>query len=205
VAEPTGELLDRLQNADVGGLTPCVITATPSQTAGGIDVEVRPEGDCSGIAIGTTVEISGEPRPQELDTFAALSTWSNWAEARVLAHDIVDLTMWLVYQQIEWDYDYLTVYDGVFPYWQWYDQYWYEVFGSQGGWFNGGYFPHYYAYNYRHAYSDGYLTSAAPDTEGWAQPAIRGYYDGGFTCEFWQTWNDPYPGFHWHNLCRQLS
>lgn len=110
--------------------------------------------------------------------------------------------MWLAFQGMQTWYDFSCLYWHEKDWGHWDDDWWGLEFQTNGSFFTVGCWE-YYAYNYNHFYSCGFPTCFPfPDTDGWAQPAIRALANGDIWCEYWDDYRDPYPGFHNHYYCQ---
>lgn len=179
----------------------CFVTATPSDTDGGIELEVTTEGSCSWVVVRTSVDVGPRAAAQIRGTGDLHPGFSGheWLDARIWGHDPAPFhnLMLLVYQQIDWDYDGDWSSNESFWHWEWADALWNIHHTLSGTNYTFGTPDRWEAYNWVHFTSFGGIGA-------YLQPTAWAWGDGGWNCTFYHTWVNPVPGFHWHDFCRTL-
>lgn len=189
-------------SADPAKAATCEMLAVPEPLDKGVQIRVTHTGDCSGV-ISHTVISQQQERVAQAVTARPFALYHKAVDARIIGYDTIHYPMFIVSAQLDWDYDYGDVYNGVFGQYNWDDQWWYLAFQTLGSMYgaDGMGISWYYRYNYSHYHSDGFPYSWSPDTDGWAQPTAYGYSQGSHSCDYWYTWEDPYPDFAWLLSC----
>lgn len=178
-----------------GSLAPATLTSAP---VSGIDLPIDEPEDFGTAEMGT----SGAQRDGQS---TLLSATTGWKHAKIIGWDILDLPMFWNYVNMRHTYDGSTVSWAETQSAYWTDDWWY----LSGPWLHQILFHNgntqVEGYNSTSLHSDGFPTSAQPDTHAYVQPAVWGYGWGGQSCSFYNVWSSPYPGFHWSLICQQLT
>jgi hypothetical protein len=194
-----------LDPAAIADVASCALDTEVQATVDAVNVTVRPTGDarlCDGVVANTRIDIHSQAVGFRGPT-AKMVMPHRAIDARIIGYDTIYYPMFIVSAQLDYDYDYGDVYNGVFGQFYTDDYWWYNTFQTLGSTYgsDGMGTTWYTRYYYAHEYSNGFPNSTFPDTEAWVQPTAYGYSNGNYSCGYYYVWGNPYPDVAWTLSC----
>ncbi len=182
--------------------TDCQLSYTSEEIGtSGMEMSFAASGSCDGVSV--TTQITVQPSAGASGLVQAQSPTTKLALAKIVAHDVLHLPMFLHYARAIWTYTGDIIVSATPDHYRWPDEYWHWHTGYHGAEMNSG-STRFEVWDDVDWHSDGYPDDEAPDVYATSKTRVIVQANGGYACNFYFKWTQGagnYPNLHPHKQC----